>query len=259
MKVISVNVNGIRSAARKRFFEWLPEQGADVVCLQETRAQAAELDKAITAPAGYHAFFNDAERKGYSGVALYTRQRPRRIHTLLGWDRADQEGRYIQADFGSLSIVSIYLPSGSSSTERQAIKFDFMARLLPVLQGFRNSRRNYILCGDWNIAHKAIDLKNWRGNQKNSGFLPEERAWMDKFYSNGWIDSFRQFHPEPHRYSWWSQRFPTVPINNKGWRIDYISVTEPLKSFLKDAEIYPDIKHSDHCPIYAEIDFPLFP
>ena len=257
MKVISVNVNGIRSAARKRFFEWLPEQGADVVCLQETRAQAAELDKAITAPAGYHAFFNDAERKGYSGVALYTRQRPRRIHTLLGWDRADQEGRYIQADFGSLSIVSIYLPSGSSSTERQAIKFDFMARLLPVLQGFRNSRRNYILCGDWNIAHKAIDLKNWRGNQKNSGFLPEERAWMDRVFDEvGLVDAFRLINTAPDQYTWWSNR-GRAWANNVGWRIDYQVISPRLKGLVRTAEIYTAERFSDHAPLIMEYDMDL--
>ena len=204
MKIITLNVNGIRSAYRKNFFDWMLEQRADVVCLQETKAQIDQLPEQILSPLGYHAYFNDAEKKGYSGVALYSRQKPDRVQRVLGWPRADTEGRYLQADFGKLSIVSLYLPSGSSGPERQQIKFEFMDKFMPVLKHMRQQPREYILCGDWNIAHKQIDLKNWRGNQKNSGFLPEERAWLDEvFGSLGMVDAFRVINQEPEQYTWW--------------------------------------------------------
>lgn len=254
MKIITLNVNGIRSASSKGFFEWLPRQDADVICLQETRAESAKLAAAITAPDGYHAYFNDAERKGYSGVALYTRQPPDRIRSTLGWESADHEGRFIQADFGALSVISIYLPSGSSGPERQAIKYDFMDQLLPVLQRFRRQKRDYILCGDWNIAHKNIDIKNWRGNQKNSGFLPEERAWLDKVFDEvGLVDAFRVVNRDADQYTWWSNRGQAW-AKNVGWRIDYQIVSSRLRDRVRSAEIYKAQRFSDHAPLIMEYD-----
>ena len=254
MKIITLNVNGIRSAASKGFFEWLPGQAADVICLQETRAESAKLDPAITAPDGYRAYFNDAERKGYSGVAIYSRQPPDRIRATLGWESADREGRYIQADFGALSVISIYLPSGSSGPERQAIKYAFMNHLLPVLQRFRRQKRNYILCGDWNIAHRNIDIKNWRGNQKNSGFLPEERAWLDKVFDEvGLVDAFRVVNPDADQYTWWSNRGQAW-AKNVGWRIDYQITSPRLRDRVRGAEIYKAQRFSDHAPLIMEYD-----
>jgi len=219
MKIITLNANGIRSAERKGFYPWLYKQNADVICLQETKAQAHQLTTEMLAPEGYFGYFNDAEKKGYSGVALYARKKPDRINNRLGWAHADTEGRYLQADFGNLSVISVYLPSGSSGPERQAIKFDFMEKFMPLLERMRRHKQHYILCGDWNIAHKEIDLKNWRGNRKNSGFLPEERAWLDEVFNRiGMIDAFRQVNQEPEQYTWWSNRGQAW-AKNVGWRI----------------------------------------
>ena len=221
MRVISVNVNGIRAAARKGFFEWLKRQRADVVCIQETKAQVHQLEDKIFRPAGYHCYYHDAEKKGYSGVALYARRKPTRVITGLGWQDVDVEGRYLEAWFGKLSVVSLYMQSGSSSEQRQAVKFDFMARFMPYLRSLRRKRRQYIICGDWNIAHRQIDLRNWRSNQKNSGFLPEERAWMDELFGPaGFVDAFRVVDQRPDQYTWWSNRGQAWD-KNVGWRIDY--------------------------------------
>jgi len=257
MKIITLNVNGIRSAYRKKFFDWMLEQRADVICLQETKAQVEQLPEDILSPTGYHAYFNDAEKKGYSGVALYTRQEPDSVQRKLGWPRADMEGRYLQADFGKLSIVSLYLPSGSSGPERQQIKFDFMDKFMPVLKHMRRQHREYILCGDWNIAHKEIDLKNWRGNQKNSGFLPEERAWLDEVFGDrGMVDAFRVINQEPDQYTWWSNRGQSW-AKNVGWRIDYQVITPGLKNKVVKASIYKDQRFSDHSPLLIEYDLKL--
>lgn len=254
MKVITLNANGIRSAHRKSFFEWMLKQKAEVVCIQETKAQVDQLQEEILSPAGYYAYFNDAEKKGYSGVALYSLKQPDRVIDKLGWFHADNEGRYLQADFGKLSVVSLYLPSGTSGDERQAIKYDFMDRFKPVLKKMRRSRREYILCGDWNIAHKEIDLKNWRGNQKNSGFLPEERAWMDDLFTGtGMVDAFRVVNQEPDQYTWWSNRGQSW-AKNVGWRIDYQVVTPGLKDRIRSASIYKDQRFSDHAPLIMEYD-----
>ena len=207
MRVVSLNTNGIRAAHRKGLFTWLKRSRADVLCIQETKAQVEQLSDEILKPTGFYSFFNDAEKKGYSGVAIYTRRHPDKIQSNLGWKHADNEGRFIQADFGDLSIISVYLPSGSSGDERQNVKFDFMKKFLPKLKSMGKSKRKYILCGDWNIAHKEIDLKNWRGNQKNSGFLPEEREWMDVvFGKTGLVDAFRVVNTQPDQYTWWSNR-----------------------------------------------------
>ncbi len=254
MKVITLNLNGIRSAHKKGFMQWLYRQQADVICLQETKAQTHQLDDELINPRGYHAYFNDAEKKGYSGVAIYTRKKPDRMHDRLGWETADAEGRYLQLDFGKLSVVSLYLPSGSSSEERQAIKFDFMDRYLPQLQKIRRQRRRYIICGDWNIAHKKIDIKNWRGNQKNSGFLPEERAWLDVLFDEvGLVDAFRVVNQEQDQYTWWSNRGQAW-AKNVGWRIDYQVISPALRQAVRQVEIYKDERFSDHAPLIIDYD-----
>ncbi|MBI2778962.1 MAG: exodeoxyribonuclease III [Gammaproteobacteria bacterium] len=255
MKIIALNANGIRSAASKGFFEWMLKQDADVVCLQETKAQEHQLPPETYHPSGYHAYFHDAEKKGYSGVALYCKKKPDRVVMGLGWQDIDAEGRFIQADFGSLSVISLYMPSGSSGEQRQAVKFDLMERIRPVLRQFQEDRREYIICGDWNIAHKQIDLKNWRGNQKNSGFLPEERAWMDELFGPlGFVDAFRVINQEADQYTWWSNRGQAW-AKNVGWRIDYQVITPGLKDKVKEASIYKDQRFSDHAPLIIEYDF----
>lgn len=257
MIIVSANTNGIRSAASKGFFEWMQKRQPDVVCIQETKAQLNQLTPGITDIPGYYSYFFDAEKKGYSGVALYCRQKPDRIVTGLGWPIADQEGRYIQADFGELSVASLYLPSGSSSDEAQAKKYQFLDAFLPMLKEWRSNGRHFILCGDWNIAHKNIDLKNWRSNQKNSGFLPEERAWLDTIFDElGWVDAFRVVNAAPDQYTWWSNRGQAW-AKNVGWRIDYQIVSPELRDKIKSAEIYKEERFSDHAPLLMEFDIPL--
>ncbi len=252
MRIITLNANGIRSAARKGVFDWLKEQDADVVCIQETKAKLAQLTDPAFFPAGYHCFYHDAERPGYSGVALYSRQQPDEVGHGIGWPVFDGEGRWLQADFGSLSIISLYLPSGSSKEERQQFKFECMDYLKPELERMARDGRDYIICGDWNIAHKEIDLKNWRSNQKNSGFLPEERAWMDEVFGPvGLVDAFRMVDPRPERYTWWSNRGRAWD-NNVGWRIDYQVVSSGLSDRVRSAEIYRDQRFSDHAPLLMD-------
>ena len=257
MRVISINVNGIRAAHRKNFFIWLQKQDADIVCVQETKAQVEQLTEEIIKPKGYYSYFNDALKKGYSGVAIYSRIEPDKIIDKIGWREADDEGRYLQANFGKLSIVSLYLPSGSSSEERQIIKFDFLDRFISVLKKMRRQKREYIICGDWNIAHKKIDIKNWKGNQKNSGFLPEERSWMDNLFNKlGMVDSFRVVNQGAEQYTWWSNRGQAW-AKNVGWRIDYQIVTPGLKDKIRTASIYKDERFSDHAPLIIDYDLKL--
>ena len=257
MRVISINVNGIRAAHRKNFFIWLQKQDADIVCVQETKAQVEQLTEEIIKPKGYYSYFNDALKKGYSGVAIYSRIEPDKIIDKIGWREADDEGRYLQANFGKLSIVSLYLPSGSSSEERQIIKFDFLDRFISILKKMRRQKREYIICGDWNIAHKKIDIKNWKGNQKNSGFLPEERSWMDNLFNKlGMVDSFRVVNQEAEQYTWWSNRGQSW-AKNVGWRIDYQIVTPGLKDKIRTASIYKDERFSDHAPLIIDYDLKL--
>lgn len=251
-RVITANTNGIRSAAKKGFFTWLETQNADVVCIQETKAQRDQLDDALFHPQGYHCYYFDAEKKGYSGTALYAKQKPDQVITGLGWASADTEGRYLQADFGKLSVVSLYLPSGSSSEQAQQKKFDFLACYLPVLKEQINSGRDFILCGDWNIAHKPIDLKNWKSNQKNSGFLPEERAWLDTLFDEiGFVDAFRVINQEENQFTWWSNRGAAWE-KNVGWRIDYQIVTPTLRNTVQRVEIYKAERFSDHAPLIMD-------
>lgn len=253
MRIISYNVNGIRAAVKKGFIDWLKTDPADIICLQETKATKEDVDHQLFQSLGYHDFWFSAQKKGYSGVAVFSKIKPDHIETGNGHSASDDEGRVIQLDFGDIRLINAYFPSGTSGDERQDFKYVWLKEMQTYLNKLKKKYPKLILCGDYNIAHQEIDIHDPKGNKKSSGFLPEEREWMTKFYESGWVDTFRVFHPEPHRYSWWSQRFPSVRLNNKGWRIDYINVTEPLRKQLKDAEIYPDVKHSDHCPVYLEI------
>ncbi len=257
LRVVSANLNGIRSAQRKGFFEWLMVEKPDVVCLQEVRAHMEQLTDAHFYPQGYHHYFVDAQKKGYSGVGIYTKKKPDRVITSLGWELTDNEGRYIQADFGELSVASLYMPSGTSGEGRQELKYELLDHYEKVLRQQRHDGRQYIICGDWNIAHKPIDLKNWRTNQKTSGFLPEERAWMDKLLDEiGFVDAFRVLNNEPDQYTWWSNRGQAY-AKNVGWRIDYEIITPELESKVKNVSIYKDQKFSDHAPLIIDYDLQL--
>lgn len=253
MRIISYNVNGIRAAIKKGFIDWLKTNPADIICIQETKAAQQDVDVTAIAELGYDSYWYSAQKKGYSGVAVFTKIKPDNIVFGTGHKVSDDEGRVIQLDFGDIRVVNAYFPSGTSGDERQTFKYEWLAEFNTYLKQLQKKHPKIILCGDYNIAHNEIDIHDPKGNKKSSGFLPEERAWMTDFLGAGWIDTFRVFHQEPHRYSWWSQRFPSVRLNNKGWRIDYITATEPLRNRLKDAEIYPDVKHSDHCPVYLEL------
>jgi len=255
MRVISFNANGIRAAARKGFFEWLPQQRADVVCIQETKAQAAQLTDATFWPAGYDCYYCDAEKKGYSGTALYVRRTPDAIERRLGMAEFDREGRWCEGRFGDLVVASLYLPSGTSSDERLAAKMRFHERFLPYLQQLMATGRDVIICGDWNTAHTEIDLANPKSNAKNSGFLPEERAWLDRVFNEvGMVDAFREVHAgAPGLYTWWSNRGQAWS-KNVGWRIDYHIVSPSLKPSIRDAWVYTDARFSDHAPLIIDYD-----
>jgi len=253
MRIISYNLNGIRAAMNKGFVDWLKTNPGDIICIQETKASKDNVDHKQFTDLGYYDYWYSAEKKGYSGVAVFSKIKPDNVEYGTGHMASDSEGRVIQMDFGNIRIINAYFPSGTTGDLRQTFKYAWLDEFHVYLNTLRKKYPNLILCGDYNIAHKEIDIHDPKGNKNSSGFLPDERKWMDKFLESGWIDTFREFHSEPHRYSWWSQRFPTVRAQNKGWRIDYINVTEPLKKKLKTAEIYPDVKHSDHCPVYLEI------
>lgn len=254
MQIITLNLNGIRAAAKKGFFPWLAQQTADVVCVQELKAQLPDLSAEMQAPDDYHGYFHCAEQKGYSGVGIYSRKKPDRIVEGIGVADIDAEGRFLQADFGNLSIVSLYLPSGSSGEHRQAAKFYFLEQFYPVLQSLMASGREIILCGDWNIAHKEIDLKNWRSNQKNSGFLPEERAWLTHVFDEiGFVDVFRRLNTEPDQYTWWSNRGQAW-AKNVGWRIDYQIATPAIAQTARSTSIFKDERFSDHAPLIVDYD-----
>ncbi len=257
MRIITLNLNGIRSAARKGFFAWMTRSRADVVCVQELKAQAADLSPEMRGPGSYRGFFHCAEKKGYSGVGLYCRRAPDRVVEGIGVRDIDSEGRYLRADFGPLSVISVYLPSGSSGPHRQKAKFEFMDSFLPHLKNLAGESREILLCGDWNIAHKEIDLKNWRGNQKNSGFLPEERAWLTRVFGElGWVDVYRRLHPNTTggAYTWWSNRGQAWS-KNVGWRIDYQIATPRLAATARRVAIYKAKRFSDHAPLTIEYDY----
>lgn len=255
MKVISLNANGIRSAARKGFYDWLLLQQADFVCIQETKAQEHQLiSDALYCPNDFYCAYYDAVKKGYSGVAIYARKKPLHVVKGLGFESCDTEGRYIQFDYPQLSVVSLYLPSGTSSDVRQGVKFDFLERFAEHMRALRASGREVIICGDFNIAHKKIDIKNWRGNQKNSGFLPEERAWLDEVFGPmGYVDAFRVKNQAEDEYTWWSNRGQAW-ANNVGWRIDYQVITPGLTDHVKDVAIYRDTRFSDHAPVLVDYE-----
>ena len=254
MRIATLNCNGIRSAARKGFYRWLSRQDLDVVCLQETRCRDADVAAPGFQPRAYHAAWLHAARPGYSGVAIYSRREPDQLIRGFGSAEFDSEGRYLEARFGALSVVSLYLPSGSSSPARQAAKFRFLAEFRPHLERLRRSRRPVVLCGDWNIAHQQIDLKNWRANQKNSGFLPEERAWLDELFAAArWVDGFRAVNPRPEQYTWWSNRGQAW-AKNVGWRIDYQVVSPGLAGRIRAANIWKKSRFSDHAPLILDYD-----
>ncbi|MHA7678845.1 exodeoxyribonuclease III [Cupriavidus sp. PET2-C1] len=257
LRIISANLNGIRSAAKKGFFEWMGKQDADMVCVQELKAQAADMTEAFLAPHGYHGYFHYAEKKGYSGVGLYTRHKPERVITGFGVDEFDNEGRYVEVQYPHLAVISVYVPSGSSGEERQQAKFRFMEAFLPHLLQLKASGREIVLCGDVNIAHKEIDIKNWKGNLKNSGFLPEERSWIGELFDvHGYVDVFRRLDPRPEQYTWWSNRGQAY-AKNVGWRIDYHLATTKIAETARATSIYKDEKFSDHAPLSIDYDFPL--
>lgn len=254
MRIISFNANGLRSAANKGFFDWFAEQHADVLCVQETKAQEHQLTDAQFRPAGYHVAFRDAiTKKGYSGVAVYSRRAPDEIRTGLGWAPFDDEGRYIEARFGNLSVVSFYIPSGSSGEERQGFKLQVMEWLRAHLDEWLASGRDYVLCGDWNIVRSRLDIRNWTSNQKNSGCLPCERDWLNAVCCDdtGWIDSYRALHPTGQDYTWWSNR-GAARANDVGWRIDYQLVTPGLRERLRACSIERARRFSDHAPFTVD-------
>jgi exodeoxyribonuclease-3 len=259
MKIITLNLNGIRSASRRDFFKWMTRQRADVACVQELKAQAADLSDELRGPGSFRGSFHHAEKKGYSGVGLYSRRAPDRVIEGVGIREIDSEGRYLRADFGALSIVSVYLPSGSAGAHRQRAKFRFMDHFCPHLNKLAAEGREILLCGDWNIAHREIDLKNWRSNRKNSGFLPEERAWLTRVFDElGWMDVYRRLYPDTTgaAYTWWSNRGQAW-AKNVGWRIDYHIATPRLAATAQRAAIYKAKRFSDHAPLTIDYDHPL--
>lgn len=253
MRIITYNVNGLRSAINKGFLEWLKTDPADVICLQEIKANKEDIDCAALEALGYNLCFFSANKKGYSGVAVFSKVKPDHVQLGNGRTQSDFEGRVLRVDFGPLTLINAYFPSGTTGDERQTYKYQWLDEFFGYLAELRETRPQLVVCGDYNIAHREIDIHNPKSNKDSSGFLPEERAWMDRFLAAGFIDAFRHLNPDAaHHYSWWSFR-ANSRANNKGWRIDYISVSEPLRSALKHAAIYPDVAHSDHCPVYAEL------
>ena len=257
MRIITLNVNGIRSAASKGLFAWLARQRADVVCLQEVRAGEQQLAERTFRPPSLHCRYAHAERAGYSGVGLLSRRAPDAVVEGLGWPDMDPEARYLEARFGKLAVISVYLPSGTSGEARQAVKIDFLTRFARHLRALRASGLEYVICGDFNIAHKPIDLKNWRANQKNSGFLPEERAWLDHVFDDlGYVDAFRIVNQQSEQYTWWSNRGQAW-AKNVGWRLDYQIVTPGLADAVREAKIYTAKRFSDHAPLIMDYDVTL--
>jgi exodeoxyribonuclease III len=251
VRVITLNVNGIRSAETKGLSTWLREVDADVVCLQEIKANIDDIPASLRQLPGYHASFYPAEKKGYSGVALYSKTAPKQVRLGFDGGEFDAEGRVLQADFGKLSLISAYFPSGSSGPDRQEAKFRFLAKIAPHLRALKASGQSVILCGDINIAHQNIDLKNWKSNQKNSGFTPEERAWLTELFAEGWVDVQRGLYPDTELYTWWSARGAAYS-NNVGWRIDYQIATGAVASTAASAYVYKDQKFSDHAPLVVD-------
>jgi exodeoxyribonuclease-3 len=254
MRIVSYNVNGIRAAIKKGLIEWLTTYPVDILCVQETKAASTDIDLSLFTDLGYHVSWFPAVKKGYSGVAVFSKEAPSLVVQGSGHEMSDAEGRVIRVDFGAFTIVNAYFPSGTSGDLRQTYKYQWLDEFHTWVENLRKERPNIIVAGDYNIAHKEIDIHDPKGNKKSSGFLPEERAWMDQLLEKNWVDSFRQVHQDTvGAYSWWSQRFPSVRLQNKGWRIDYLCTTKAMASKIKDAFILPEVKHSDHCPIVLEL------
>jgi exodeoxyribonuclease III len=255
MRIITCNVNGLRAAHGKGFTAWMAKQKADIVCLQEIKARESDLPPELLAPKGLHAFFHPAEKRGYSGVALYAKREPDQVTLGLGMPEFDVQGRFLQADFGDLSVVSLYMPSGTMGEEAQARKYKFMDRFLPRLEEMRRCGREFVICGDWNIAHREIDVKNWKTNQTTTGFLPPEREWLTRVLEeHGFVDVFRVVDPAPDRFTWWNQ-FGRARERNVGWRIDYQIATPGIAKKAKKASIYMDEVFSDHAPVVIDYDY----
>ena len=253
MRIISYNVNGIRAAIKKGFIDWLKTDPADIICLQEIKAHEADIDRKTIESAGYRPYFFLAQKKGYSGVGILSKIEPDNVELGHGKEQSDFEGRVLRADFGDTTIISAYFPSGTTGEVRQSYKYIWLDDFLDYLNDLKKTRKKLIICGDYNIAHSDIDIHNPKGNKKTSGFLPEERMWFDKLLDNGFTDSFRYLNKEPDHYSWWSVMRPSTRLENKGWRIDYITVTNNLKDNIMNVAIYPEVKHSDHCPVFLDI------
>lgn len=253
MKIITYNVNGLRAAVSKGLPEWLAQENPDILCLQETKLQPDQYPGEVFEALGYKSYLYSAQKKGYSGVAILTKQEPDHVEYGMGMEAYDNEGRFIRADFGDLSVVSVYHPSGTSGDERQAFKMAWLEDFQKYVMELQKSRPNLILCGDYNICHEPIDIHDPVRNATNSGFLPEEREWMTRFLSAGYVDSFRTLCPEKQEYTWWSYRFNSR-AKNKGWRIDYCMTSEPVRPLLKSASILNGAVHSDHCPMALEIE-----
>ena len=247
-RVTTLNVNGIRAATRKGLTQWLEQAAPDVVCLQEVKADECDIPEQ-SRPAGMRAWYHCAQRRGYAGTALLSRRRPRQVRLGFGSKEFDAEGRYVEAEFKDVTVISAYFPSGSAGAHRQESKYRFLAQFLPHLKRLVASGREFIVCGDINIAHREIDLKNWRSNRRHSGFLPDERAWLSRLFErHGWVDVFRTLDPRPERYTWWSN-FGQAYANNVGWRIDYQIATAAFAKRARTAEIYMDQRFSDHAPL----------
>lgn len=254
MRIITYNVNGIRAAIKKGFIEWLKTDPADIVCIQEVKAHESDIDRVAIESAGYRPYFFLAQKKGYSGVGILSKLEPDNVEYGHGKEQSDFEGRVLRADFNDITLINAYFPSGTSGEHRQSYKYIWLDEFLDYLNELRKTRSKVIVCGDYNIAHKEIDIHNPVANKKTTGFLPEERAWFDKFLQNDFVDSFRHLNKEPHQYSWWHVLRPTTRLENKGWRIDYINVSSNMRDMIKVVKIFPEIKHSDHCPVYLELE-----
>ena len=254
VKILTYNVNGIRAALRKDFASWLKATNPDVLCLQEIKANSEQFDESIFTDLGYHCFWNSAEKKGYSGVAILTKTKPQHVEYGCGIEQIDFEGRILRADFDGFSMMSAYFPSGSSGDLRQAFKMKFLNQFQTYINALKKDFPKLIISGDYNICHKAIDIHNPQRNKNTSGFLPEEREWMSGFIASGFVDSFRSLNPEPHNYSWWSYR-ANARAKNLGWRIDYNMISKNLLAHLSRSAILSQAFHSDHCPVLVELDF----
>lgn len=252
MKIITYNINGLRAALKKGFLDWLSAVNADVVCLQEIKSTPEQIDVEPIKSLGYETFWHPATKKGYSGVAIFSKIRPGNVCIGCGIDKYDFEGRVIRVDFTDFSLMNVYMPSGSSGEERQAFKMTWLEDFFKYIEEIKKDHKNLVVCGDFNICHKPIDIHNPKSNANSSGFLPEERAWMSKFFDNGFVDAFRKFNQEPHNYTWWSYR-AGARVKNLGWRIDYHTVTQEMENRLKRTVILKEAHHSDHCPVLLEI------